>query len=62
MLGCFNFSSDFNSLFDRSNTLVLALYTDEFIIAGNLEQFMMWCETMLTSEDDMKGQIRLVGC
>jgi hypothetical protein len=44
MLGFFEFSVDFNSLFDRSDTLVLALYTDEFIIAGNPKQFMMWCE------------------
>ena len=37
MLGCFEFRTDFNSLFDRSDTLVLALYTDEFIIAGHLK-------------------------
>jgi hypothetical protein len=28
MLGCFEFSEDFNSLFDRSDTLALALYID----------------------------------
>jgi hypothetical protein len=27
MLGCYKSSADFNSLFDSSNTLVLALYT-----------------------------------
>jgi hypothetical protein len=36
MLGFSEFSADFNLLFDRSDTLVLALYTDEFIIAGSL--------------------------
>jgi hypothetical protein len=43
-------------LFDRSDTLVLALYTDEFIIAGSPKQFMMWCEKILTSEDGMKDK------
>jgi len=56
MLGLSEFSVDFNSLFDRSNTPFLALYIDEFIIAGNLGQFMMWCEKMLTSEDGTKDK------
>jgi hypothetical protein len=37
MLGFSEFSVDFNLLFDRFDTLVLAMYIDEFIIAGNLE-------------------------
>lgn len=50
MLGSFEFSVDFSSLFDRSHTLVLAMYTNEFIIAENLKQFMM---KMLISKDGM---------
>jgi hypothetical protein len=56
MLHCFEFSIDFNSLFDRSDRLVLALYTNEFIIAGSSKQFMMWCEKILTNEDCMKDK------
>jgi hypothetical protein len=32
MLGCFESSTTFNSLFDRSYTFFLALYIDKFII------------------------------
>jgi hypothetical protein len=38
------------------NIFVLALYIDEFIIVGNLEQFMMWREKTLTNEDGMKDK------
>jgi hypothetical protein len=57
MLGCSEFSADFNLLFDRSDTLVVALYTDEFIIAGTPKKFMLWCEKILTSEDGMKDKV-----
>ena len=59
MLGCFEFSVDFNLLFEfqRYDMLVLAMYTNEFIIiAGSCEQFMMCCEKILTSEDGMKDK------
>jgi hypothetical protein len=56
MLGFYELSVDVNYLFDRSDTVVLALYIDEFIIAGNLEQFMLWCGKSLTSEVDMKDK------
>ena len=32
MLGCSEFSVDFNLFFQRSDMLVLAMYTNEFII------------------------------
>ena len=50
MLGSFEFSVDFSSLFDRSYALVLAMYTNYFIIAGYLKQFMI---KMLRSKDGM---------
>jgi hypothetical protein len=37
ILGFFEFSAHFNLLFDRFDTLFLALYTDEFIIVENAE-------------------------
>jgi hypothetical protein len=54
MLGVYRFSVDVNYLFDKSNTLVLALYTSELIIIGSLKQFMLWCGKSLTSVVDMK--------
>jgi hypothetical protein len=51
MLGFFEFSVEFNSLFGRSDRLVLAPYTNDFIIVGNSKQFMMWCKKNLTNED-----------
>lgn len=56
MLDFSKFSADFNFLFERLVILVLALYADEFIVAGNLKQFMMWCEKMLTNDDGMRGK------
>ena len=56
MLRCSKFSSYFNLLFDRSYTLVLALYTYEFIIVRSPKYFMMWCEKILTDEDGMKDK------
>jgi hypothetical protein len=56
MLGCFEFSADFNLLFDRFDTLALALYRDEFIIVGSPKQIMMWCEKILTNENGMKDK------
>jgi hypothetical protein len=50
------FCADFNSLFDISDTFILALYTDEFIIVGSPKQFMMLCEKILTSEDGKMGK------
>ena len=50
MLGSFEFSVDFSSLFDRSYALVLAMYTNYFIIAGYLKEFMI---KMLSSKDGM---------
>jgi len=37
ILGSFEFSVGFNSLFDIFDTLGLALYMNEFIIVGSLE-------------------------
>lgn len=56
MLGYYDFSTDFNLLFDRCDTLVLSLYIDKFIIVGSLKQFMMRCEKILTSEDGMQDK------
>lgn len=56
MLGCSEFSADFNSLFDRFDILVLSLYRGEFIVARSFEQFMMWCENILTNEYLMKDK------
>ena len=50
MLGSFKFSVNFNSLFDRSYALVLAMYTNYFIIAGYLKQFMI---KILSSKNGM---------
>jgi hypothetical protein len=55
-LGFSKFSADFNSLFDRSDPLIVALYTNDFIIAGSLEQLMFWCKKILTSETEMKDK------
>jgi hypothetical protein len=57
VLGYFEFNVDFNSLFGRFDTLVMALYTNEFIIVGSSKQWMRWCEKILTSEDDMKDNV-----
>jgi len=46
--------ADYNSLFDSFDPLVLALYMEEFIIPRSLEQLMLWCKKILTSEVDMK--------
>ena len=59
MLGFPKFSVDFNLLFEfhRYDMLILAMSTNEFIIiAGSYEQFMMFCEKILTSEDGMKDK------
>jgi len=40
----FKLSAYFNSLFDRSDPVMLGLYTDKCIIAGSLEKFIKWCE------------------
>jgi hypothetical protein len=56
MSGFSEFSADFNPLFDRSNTLVLDLHTNEFITARIIEQFTMWCVKILTNEDGMKDK------
>jgi hypothetical protein len=34
----------------------LALYTNEFIVAGIPKQLMMWCENIFTNEDGMKDK------
>ena len=57
MLGFSQYNIDFNLLFQRSDMLVLAMYTNEFIIiAGSREQFMMCCEKILTSKDGMNDK------
>lgn len=56
MLGCSRFSANFDLLFYRPNIIVLTLYIDEFIIVGSLEQFMMWREKILTSENVMEDK------
>lgn len=45
-----------NYLFDIFDTLFLALCTDEFIIVGNPEQYMLWCVKNLTIEVEMKDK------
>jgi len=56
MFGCSKSIAHFNLLFDRFDTLVLALYTNKFIIVESYKQFMMWCEKILTSEDGMEDK------
>ena len=40
---------------DRSDQFVLVIYTDEFIIVGNFEQLITWCEKNLACEVDIKN-------
>jgi hypothetical protein len=56
MLGFSKFNANFNSLFNKFDTVFLALYIDEITIVGNLKQFMMLCEKILTSDDGMKDK------
>ena len=51
-MGCFELSA----IFEIYDTLILALYTIEFIIALNPQQFMMWCDKILTNEDGIKDK------
>jgi hypothetical protein len=56
MLGFYEFSADVNYLLDRSDTLVLDLYINEFINVGNPQQFMSWCGKRVNIEVNIKDK------
>ena len=53
--------ADFKFLFDRFDSLVLVLYVDEFIIVRCFKQLILWCETKLACELDLKNIGLLLG-